>query len=156
MRWFFNGSLIEKRYPSWAVAAELASGTGVAIGEPFGFPDNAVIYNEDGSGRARLRMAGACTDRTDCEIAQETLGKCDTENAAVTDSLGFRRLPLRISGDCSGVNACVASCVNDTNCTTISWVELGGGVDPNGPPVPKDAGVFIGCLQKCMGLPRGS
>ena len=101
-------------------------------------------------------MVSACTDRTDCEIAQETLGKCDAENAAVTDSLSYRQLPLQVTGECSGVNACVASCVNETSCTTISWVELGGGADPDGPPAPKDAGVFIGCLQKCMDLARGS
>ncbi|HEY5373992.1 MAG TPA: hypothetical protein VIK01_09905 [Polyangiaceae bacterium] len=100
-------------------------------------------------------MAGACTDRTDCEIAQKTLDQCDAENAAVTDSLSFRRLPLQVTGECSGVNACVASCVNDTSCATITWVEFENMADPNAPAVPKDAGVFIGCLQKCMDLGRG-
>ena len=105
-------------------------------------------------------MAGACTDHTDCEIAQKTLDKCDAENAAATDSLSFRRAPLQVTGECSGVNACVASCVNDTSCATIKWYELTGGsapTDPDAPPlqVPTDAGAFIGCVQKCMDLARG-
>ena len=77
----------------------------------------------------------------------------------MTDSLSYRRLPLEIYDDCSGLNACAASCVNDSNCAAISWVELSGGVvqsDPNAPPVPKGAGEFNGCLQKCIELDRGS
>ncbi|HWZ87275.1 MAG TPA: hypothetical protein VNW92_00450 [Polyangiaceae bacterium] len=101
-------------------------------------------------------MAGACADRSDCEIAQEALDKCDAEHAAATGVASFQRIPLQVTGECSGENACVAACVNATSCATITWVELNGGDDPNGPPTPKDAGVFSNCLQKCADLAHGS
>jgi hypothetical protein len=100
-------------------------------------------------------MAGACTDRSDCEIAQEALDQCDAAHAAATDVASFQRIPLQVRGECSGANACLASCVNATSCATITWVELNGGADPNA-PIPKDAGVFTSCLQKCVDLAHGS
>ena len=55
VRWRTGGTPIEKRYSRMAFGVELASGTGVLVVEPDGYLDNAVIYNEDGSERVRLR-----------------------------------------------------------------------------------------------------
>ena len=110
------------------------------------FPGSAAIFS--------FALASACTERTDCEIAQDTLNRCDAERAAVTEPVSFRRIPLQVTGDCSGLNACLASCINDTNCTTINWVEFAATVDPN-TQVPPDAGVFTACVQKCADLRHG-
>jgi YD repeat-containing protein len=53
VRWQGDGRWIEKRYPARVTAVRLSSGTGVAITEIAGRPNNAVIYNEDGSLRVR-------------------------------------------------------------------------------------------------------
>ncbi len=102
--------------------------------------------------------ASACSSRTDCEVAQEKLNECDSENAAMTDAFSYRALPLSVRGECSGVNACVASCVNEASCAAITWLEFTGGVanaDPNGPPVPEGGGAFNLCLKPCMDLAHG-
>lgn len=54
VRWRFAGTLIEKRYSRATYAVVLASGTGVAIVEPYAGPNNAVIVNADGTERVRL------------------------------------------------------------------------------------------------------
>lgn len=54
VRWRSNGSSVEKRYDRPARAAALASGSGVLVVEPTSYPNNAVIYNANGSMRSRL------------------------------------------------------------------------------------------------------
>ncbi|MEO7036769.1 MAG: hypothetical protein ABI548_22660 [Polyangiaceae bacterium] len=98
-----------------------------------------------------------CSSRTDCEIAQDTLDRCNAENAASSNSASHNALPLSITGECSGVNACVAPCVNKTSCAGITWVERTGGVDeadPDAPPVPKDGGALFLCIQECLKRPQ--
>jgi hypothetical protein len=95
--------------------------------------------------------ASACSSPTECETAEATLNRCDAENSAVLSVASYQRIPLHFQGECSGVAACTASCVNGTSCPTINWVEHQAGVtDPDAPPAPKDAGVFSACLQKCF------
>jgi len=97
-------------------------------------------------------LVGGCGEaRSGCELAQKKIDKCDAEIAKPIDPFGARRLPLQTTGECSGVNACVAPCVNATNCTTLSWALLDGQDDPN-TATPADAGTFLGCLKKCMQL----
>jgi hypothetical protein len=53
--WLFNTTRVIKQYASPAQAIPLASYAGVLIVEPYdGVPNNAVIYNADGSERVRL------------------------------------------------------------------------------------------------------
>jgi hypothetical protein len=53
--WTFHGTRIAKQYASSAYATPLASHTGVIVVEPYDKdPNNAVIYNADGSERVRL------------------------------------------------------------------------------------------------------
>ena len=54
-RWKYGGVAIVKKYPSFVAATMLSSGDGVVVVEPYvADPNNAVIYNADGSPRARL------------------------------------------------------------------------------------------------------
>jgi hypothetical protein len=55
VRWKFAGKTIEKDYPGITYAIPLASGTGVVVVEPYaGHPDNAIIFDADGTERIRL------------------------------------------------------------------------------------------------------
>ena len=55
VEWTHAGKRILKHYPGPAYAIVLASQDGVLIVEPTGAPNNAVIYNPDGTERVRLR-----------------------------------------------------------------------------------------------------
>jgi hypothetical protein len=97
-----------------------------------------------------LLVAGsACSSPTECETAQATLDRCDAENAAVLSVASYRRIPLYFEGECSGLSACAASCVNASTCSAINWVEYAPATDPDAPPAPKDGVAFSACLQEC-------
>ena len=99
-----------------------------------------------------LLLVNACGDgdRTSCAIAKEHLDQCNAELEAMAPfgSLDFRGLPLTIYDGCSGWNACNADCIKDASCSGMQWALLGGGSDPNR-VTPRDAGVFMQCLQVC-------
>jgi hypothetical protein len=89
-------------------------------------------------------------DRTNCVIAQENIDQCNAEIVASLPfgALGYRGLPVEVSPDCSGWNACDAKCIAGASCGAMKLILIGGGADPNRPPVP-DAGGFNQCLMKC-------
>jgi hypothetical protein len=97
-------------------------------------------------------LAGGCgDDRSACEISQEKLDQCNAELASRPQLNSFQGLPLQTKGECSGVNACVAACVNATSCATLDYSLRGGRYDPNRAPAA-DAGTFLDCLLKCRDL----
>src|SRR3954470_13282476 len=73
-------------------------------------------------------------DRTNCELAKESLDQCNAELLA-TPPLGamgasdFRGLPIEITDECSGWNACDAKCVKDTSCDGMTWALHAKGAD---------------------------
>lgn len=55
VEWVSSGATIRKLYSAPAYAIELVGHDAVLIVEPDGSPHNAVIYNEDGTERIRLK-----------------------------------------------------------------------------------------------------
>lgn len=79
---------------------------------------------------------------------------CNGEIAASrNEQQAYRYLPLTVTEECSGTNACLATCVKHTSCPTLQWVMLGGRTDP-GRTIPEDAGTFMACLEGCYDLSR--
>jgi hypothetical protein len=101
-------------------------------------------------------LIGACGDgdRTNCAIARENLDQCMTEVFIAPSVASFQRLPLVIDDDCSGTNACAASCVKEASCEAMRLVLLGRRTDPNAVPISSEtaenAGRFNVCLNKCI------
>lgn len=55
VRWKFPSGFVDKQYANTVYGVVLAAGDGVAVVEPFeGHPNNAAIFNADGSLRVRL------------------------------------------------------------------------------------------------------
>ena len=99
-----------------------------------------------------LLLTGACGDgdRTSCAIAKDAITQCDAEIVAMRPfgSLDYHGLPLVITDDCSGWNACDATCVKNASCLAMQLALTGGGADPNRLP-PPDAAVLKQCLMRC-------
>jgi hypothetical protein len=69
-----------------------------------------------------------------------------------SNTLGAALLPLALDKpqECTAENRCLARCVVNTRCETISFVVAGTSIDPN-ESVPEGAGAFRQCLHRCLG-----
>ncbi|HYP77028.1 MAG TPA: hypothetical protein VER12_13765 [Polyangiaceae bacterium] len=101
---------------------------------------------------ALLLLVGACGDgdRSNCAIAKEKLDECNAELEANAPfgPVDFRGLPIEVYDECSGWNACDASCLKGASCSDMQIALLGRGSDPNRAP-SEGPGLLRQCLQAC-------
>lgn len=95
--------------------------------------------------------SGCDSPRSTCEEAQGRLAECGQQLQSSGTST-YSRLPLQVSNDCKDpADACLASCVSNSNCAAITRVVQGPSNDPNASPViPPGTSEFAECLQRCF------
>jgi hypothetical protein len=87
--------------------------------------------------------------KTICQQAQDKLKECQPQIADAAARRGLR-VPISISDDCSGDDACFAACLAPASCGAIVALSAGSSTDPNEPPLDApDAGTFFNCFVAC-------
>ncbi len=93
----------------------------------------------------------SCSDV--CDDARDKLDSCEHEIEQAVEQYGSQGLAITIEdGTCSGLNGCLAVCVNAASCPALAYLRTNAGpvMDPSRTP-PADANALWRCTNDCIG-----
>jgi hypothetical protein len=88
-----------------------------------------------------------------CDDARDKLDSCAHEIDQAVEQYGDHGLAITIEdGTCSGMNGCLAVCVNSASCSALAYLRTNAGAatDPSRTP-PADANALWHCTNACLG-----